>query len=306
MSGKPHASEPALRLRQARHDLAIAEDCGYFGPHSIIWKVNREAVLGLGLGHALLLQLAHPFVAEAVAQHSSFPGEAETRLAATWLAATYLVFGSRAQADRVASRIRGIHGRVNGELTEDVGRWPRGARYSAEDREALLWVLATLAETSLAVFERFVRPLSVAEQAEYVADAERLGAMVDAPPGRLPRSLPDLRHYVAVRLADRTLQVGSHALPLAGACLDPPSSDLPVPVRKLYRSLERTVCHMLLPAELREQYQPILGPRPRVSDRALEAVVRAMVPRLPLRLRCDPLAWTAVSRWQQNNTDPRS
>lgn len=299
MSTKSQPHEAALRVRQAKADLQAAEDWGYFGPDSVIWRVNREAVLGLGLGHALLLQLAHPFVAEAVSHHSSFPEQAQSRLAATWLAATYLVFGSRGQAQWMAARIRDVHAHVNGAISEDLGRWWRGTRYSAEDREALLWVLATLGETSLAVFERFVRPLSAREQAGYIHDAERLGAMVDAPVGRLPRSLPGLRQYVVDRLADGTLQVGGQALLLAEACLDPPSSDLLPPLRRVYRSLQCTVCHLLLPPELRAQYEPVLGVRPGVSDRAMEAAVRALIRRLPLRFRCDPLAWIAVSRWQK-------
>src|SRR5947209_4485053 len=76
-----------------------AEDSGYFGPSSAIWKLHREAVLSLGLGRALLLQLAHPWVAQAAADHSTFQSEPIGRLVATVSAAELLVFGSRAQAD---------------------------------------------------------------------------------------------------------------------------------------------------------------------------------------------------------------
>ncbi len=75
--------EPVLRVYRARDDIAAADDWGYFGPGSVIWRVNQEAAVGLGLGRALLLQLAHPFVAQAVADHSTFQDEAEERLAAT-------------------------------------------------------------------------------------------------------------------------------------------------------------------------------------------------------------------------------
>ena len=40
---------------------------GLFGPHSALWRVNREAALFLGSGRALLLQLAHPWVGTAIA-----------------------------------------------------------------------------------------------------------------------------------------------------------------------------------------------------------------------------------------------
>jgi uncharacterized protein (DUF2236 family) len=43
---------------------------GLFGPASVTWRVDREAAIFLGAGRALLLQLAHPWVAAAIAEHS--------------------------------------------------------------------------------------------------------------------------------------------------------------------------------------------------------------------------------------------
>ncbi len=50
--------------------LAPGEREGVFGPASVIWRVDREAAIFLGAGRALLLQLAHPWVAAAIAEHS--------------------------------------------------------------------------------------------------------------------------------------------------------------------------------------------------------------------------------------------
>jgi uncharacterized protein (DUF2236 family) len=47
-------------------------DAGLFGPGSLTWRVNREGVLLLGGGRALLLQVAHPLVAAGVAEHSNY------------------------------------------------------------------------------------------------------------------------------------------------------------------------------------------------------------------------------------------
>src|SRR5258708_22548396 len=43
---------------------------GVFGPASLTWRVDREAAVFLGARRALLLQLAHPWVAAAIAEHS--------------------------------------------------------------------------------------------------------------------------------------------------------------------------------------------------------------------------------------------
>src|SRR3989442_10360863 len=52
------------RLRTARPTVDPAESL--FGPASVTWRVNREAVILLGGGRALLLQIAHPLVAAGV------------------------------------------------------------------------------------------------------------------------------------------------------------------------------------------------------------------------------------------------
>jgi uncharacterized protein (DUF2236 family) len=46
---------------------------GFFGPTSLTWRVDREAALFLGAGRALFLQLAHPWIANAIAEHSRTP-----------------------------------------------------------------------------------------------------------------------------------------------------------------------------------------------------------------------------------------
>jgi uncharacterized protein (DUF2236 family) len=46
-----------------------------FTPETMIWQVDREMVLLLAGGRALLMQLAHPKVAAGVAEHSHFKGD---------------------------------------------------------------------------------------------------------------------------------------------------------------------------------------------------------------------------------------
>src|SRR5258708_6168031 len=42
------------------------------GPDTVSWRVNREPVVFMGGGRALLLQVAHPLVAPGAAQHSDY------------------------------------------------------------------------------------------------------------------------------------------------------------------------------------------------------------------------------------------
>src|SRR5437764_12163932 len=71
---------------------------GLFPDDSIVRQVNRENVLILGGGRALLMQLAHPKVAAGVDEHSDFRAHPVRRLRRTVLMTMAIVFGERETA----------------------------------------------------------------------------------------------------------------------------------------------------------------------------------------------------------------
>src|SRR5262249_59278227 len=66
---------------------------GMFGPRSMTWRVNREAAIFLGAGRALLLQLAHPWIAAAIEQHSDTFANPIGRFHPTFSTLFTMVFG---------------------------------------------------------------------------------------------------------------------------------------------------------------------------------------------------------------------
>ena len=62
----PKALERELNLVRAS---AVNSRSGIFGAQSAIWHIDREAAIFLGAGRALLLQLAHPWVAAATFEY---------------------------------------------------------------------------------------------------------------------------------------------------------------------------------------------------------------------------------------------
>ena len=80
-------------LDQARL-AAPGDEAGLFGPASATWTVNREAAIFLGAGRALLLQLAHPWVAAAIEQYSDAVHNPVGRFHRTFSIMFAMVFGS--------------------------------------------------------------------------------------------------------------------------------------------------------------------------------------------------------------------
>src|SRR5213082_703348 len=128
---------------------------GLFPDDSIVRQVNRENVLVLGGGRALLMQLAHPSVAAGVDEHSDFRTHPIQRLRRTVRMIMAIVFGDRETALAAARAVNQTHGRVRGE------------RYRALDPDLLLWVHATLVDSALATYETFVKPLPAREREDF-------------------------------------------------------------------------------------------------------------------------------------------
>jgi uncharacterized protein (DUF2236 family) len=76
-------------------------------------------------------------------------------------------FGSREAADRATRRVRAMHRRVGGTLTEPAGRFPPRTPYAADDPVLLMWILASLVDSALLVYEKYVRRLSRDERDAY-------------------------------------------------------------------------------------------------------------------------------------------
>ena len=119
---------------------------GLFGPDSAMWKVARESILFLGGGRAALLQLAHPWVATAVEQHSASEADLAGRFKRTFEHVFAMSFGDLDQALTAARRVHALHDTVEGALGESLGPWRAGDHYEAKDVYALLGVLATLVD----------------------------------------------------------------------------------------------------------------------------------------------------------------
>ncbi|MGH9003461.1 MAG: oxygenase MpaB family protein [Acidimicrobiia bacterium] len=243
-----------------------------YGPETITWRVNQEAVLLLGGPRALLLQLAEPAVAAGVAEHSGFEADPFGRLARTLEAMTAISFGSEARAQATLDRLAAVHARVRGTL-------PGGVAYRAEDPALQWWVLATLIDTVLRVERRYLGRLGSPERARYYDESRLMADAFGIPQAVVP---PDLAAFVAyMKTAFATLEVTDTARALARQVLRPPVPLVGAPLADVVG----LVTVDLLPPRLRTAYGLAWDSRRRLVVRSSQAAARAVLPRLPAPMR---------------------
>jgi uncharacterized protein (DUF2236 family) len=168
---------------------------GYFTDDSMLRRVNRERALALAGPRALLMQAAHPLAVSGLLAHSTSLEEPYERLARTARVLSTIGFGSKRDADRVAAQVRAMHRQVRGKLKQRVGPYPAGTPYAADDPELLMWVLFSLVDSALVVYQKYVRTLSEAEQAALWDDYRVVGRVFGLRRRDMPDTLAALGRY---------------------------------------------------------------------------------------------------------------
>jgi len=255
----------------------------YFDDTSMLRRVNRETAVAFSGPRALLMQAAHPVAFEGFFAHSGALDKPYERLRRTAEVMNTIAFGSKADADRATRRVRAMHKRVRGELSRPAGRFPAGTPFAADDPELLLWVLVSLVDSALVIYERYVRSLSRGDRDAYWQDYRIIGSLFGLKDSQMPVDICDFDDYMGDMLNGDDLFVTSRARELAIAIVMRP----PVPLtRRPMLEAVNFITVGLLPAKLRRQYGLSWDPLRDLALRgAAEYAKRILVPLAPPRLR---------------------
>lgn len=243
----PLPTDDAELLERAGFDPRTDPEAGLFPADCWLRRISGEQAVLFGGGRALLLEIAHPLIAVGVAEHSNFRADPFGRLRRTLDAMSAIAFGSRRRALAAARSVERAHHGVRGRLDVDAGPFPSGTRYDGRDRDLMGWVWATLADTALVVYERFVEPLDEGDRDSYLADHARLARLLGVPADWLPESHAAFRRYFDAMLEGETLTVTPTARDIARCVLEPP-------VRGPATATLRGMTAALLPDRLRAEF----------------------------------------------------
>tara|TARA_B100000161_G_C33504919_1_gene393545 strand:+ start:194 stop:1036 length:843 start_codon:yes stop_codon:yes gene_type:complete len=165
-------------------------DPGYFGPESMMWKVNKEITVLFGGARALLMHAAHPLIAAGARQTSFYQRDPWKRLIRTLSLQNSVTFGTVEEADESAVRINRLHEVIKGkdEITGDI--------YDALDHEQLLWVHACLQLSSIYFYEQTVKKLTQEEKDKYHKENMLSAKLVLIDTDKMPQTHNELKDWV--------------------------------------------------------------------------------------------------------------
>jgi uncharacterized protein (DUF2236 family) len=278
-----------------------ADDPGLFGPGSVTWRLAREPFLLVGGGRALLMQVAHPLVAQGVVDHSDYRSDPLGRLVRTvrWLVA--VTFGTTAEAQAASRQVRRVHAAVRGELhpRNASGEMPGGTAYTAFDPALSRWVLATIVESMLVTYQATVGALDRRDADRFVREWRAVAPLVQVREQDTWDTALHLHAYVAQTVA--ALQPVPASRDAARVVLRPP-----LPTRAL-RPATASVAFLtggLLPPSLRRAYGVRWTPLDATAHRAACTSLRAAHRVLPRRLRVSSLYDAALQRSEGRGLPP--
>ena len=165
-------------------------DPGYFGPNSMMWRVNKEITVLFGGARALLMHAAHPLIAAGARQTSFYQRDPWKRLIRTLSLQNSVTFGTKEEANESALRINKLHEVIKGKDTVT------GETYDALNHDQLLWVHACLQISSIYFYEKTVRKLTDKEKDQYHEENMKAAEMVLVKKNLMPKSHRELKEWV--------------------------------------------------------------------------------------------------------------
>ena len=172
-------------------------DPGYFGPNSMMWRVNKEITVLFGGARALLMHAAHPLIAAGARQTSFYQRDPWKRLIRTLSLQNSVTFGTIEEANDSATRINRLHEVIKGK--DEV----TGGYYDALDHEQLLWVHACLQISSIYFYEKTVRKLTDDEKNQYHDENMVSAKLVLIDIDKTPKTHEELKRWVMEKSRDK-------------------------------------------------------------------------------------------------------
>ncbi|GGM00508.1 oxygenase MpaB family protein [Glutamicibacter protophormiae] len=162
-------------------------------PRDQLAKAAPESALLLGAGRAILLQLAHPQIGRAIAEHSDFAANPLSRLLHTLGYIYALSNGTAEQQRTIIDYVDAAHRPVRGARDKATG----APAYSALDPRLQQWVAATLFDSARVIGSQVLPAWDHHASEELYRQYARLGDALQMPTHFWPETEAGFNDYFA-------------------------------------------------------------------------------------------------------------
>ena len=247
----------------------------------------------LGGGRALILQVAHPVVAEGVGRFSNYEQAPWQRLVGTLDLYLRVVYGGPDETPAEAGeRLRSLHRRIKGVDAQ-------GNHWHALDPAAFHWVHATLVQSMVEMRDRFGEPLTTLDRELFYEEMCEVAKLYGLRERDMPANWTEFEayfdHMVQTELRDSELL--QNVIRTVFHPAKPPVAPIPDPVWDLLAmpgsQLIKLVTIGSLPPLLRRRFGLRWTRERALALRAQQEAIRRVFPLLPDRLRLMPPALAA-------------
>lgn len=265
------------------------------GPDSLTWQLFADKRLALLGPRAAVLQNMLPSLGQGVEEHSVWFADTVGRLRRSIPPIMNTVYG----ADPVATghTVRDFHTSIKGKL-------PDGRPYSALNPDTYYWAHATFVEHMITGTETFIRPLSVAEKDQLIAESVTWFARYGVSARDVPKTWPEFETYWDDALEHRLIKHRTAAYGVGYATKGwPKPKQIPSPLWALIKRPLNAISGSITIGGMPPRGREILDmPWDQSRERRYQrfaAGVRALHPlirRLPKRAYLQPYATKAYAR----------
>ncbi|OLR95473.1 oxygenase MpaB family protein [Actinokineospora bangkokensis] len=266
-----------------------ADELGLFGPDSVTWQLHADPAMWLGGVRSLYLQSLHPLAVAGVVQNSDFQSDPLGRLVRTADFVGISTYGTVAQAQEAAARVRKVHRTLR--ATDEDGR-----PFRLDDPELLLWVHCAEVSSFLTACGRAGYPLTAAQADRYLDEQRASAELVGLDPREVPGSVEQMAAYF--RRVHPTLRRTPDSDVIYDFLHRPPLTGWLALGVRVYEPTISHLSYSLLPRWARALHGRAGYPGPLATGaaRALRAAALAILPRVRRDDWEAQPAWVAAAR----------
>lgn len=268
------------------HESASPEPFDMHAPDSLTIRSSGDIRSYLMAGRTFLMQVAHPAVGAGVWEFSNFRNDPWHRLRELDRSGNNFVFSGKAASREEGLRLRRLHKDIQGVDT-------RGRKYHSLDPLVYGWVHTVFLDSIVTMHKLYGTPLTRAEEEQLFIEWRQGGRMFGLKDRDMPESLDAYWAYYNGMIENELEYTEVVRFMLANGTPPRPPALKKMPeavwkqVWKPLGTLSRTLTIAALPPAYRAKISaevPWTAADERRQER-FRSVVRAVVPRLPERLR---------------------